>query len=188
VIYNQKRIDRLSDSGRTNTAAVPGIIATSNTKSPILQGNQASNITVNTDYSVKSSPPVNQAATTIVQSFGQQGGITAQNVAITITNGDATFQAVVLFSNDFVTQQKAGKFETQGTFRLISPFTVGALTVFATGGESITFEDMESGSMIGEIQGTVPGAAYQTIHNAAPGLYRFTATSSGQMKFGAAIK
>ena len=53
--YNQKRIDRVLDSSRTNTAALPSVNAPINNQSPFVQGNQASNITVNADYSFKPS-------------------------------------------------------------------------------------------------------------------------------------
>jgi hypothetical protein len=191
--YRQKRIDFLSDAHLKTSATnkvQPEIIAAYNKQSPVVQGNQASNLTVNTDYSVKNSPPITQTATTIVQSFGQQGGITAQTVIVTNSAG-AVFKASVEISIDEQNKPQDGKYITSGTVHLVSPYPVGKLYIIAHGKSIINRPMMDGfsvspkgGGISMQSWGRQDDASYAILLNAF-GDYdlKVTTTNQEQLKF-----
>jgi len=86
--YRQKRIDKLTDllharsSTNNKTIGNASLVLTEGINSPIFS--QSSNV-IKVATSGSNSPEINQTAQTIVQSFNQQGGITATSVVV-ITN------------------------------------------------------------------------------------------------------
>lgn len=145
AFYNQKRIDGLLDSSRTNAAPLPSINASSNNQSPIVLGNQASNITVNADYSSKPSnitqavgsgnsgnvsqlnnspnSPINQNITNVNTGRRLRGSVSEKLIQVLSANPCPITVGVLgtggepeILANDFLVISKSAGCKTLGIF------------------------------------------------------------------------
>jgi archaellum component FlaF (FlaF/FlaG flagellin family) len=130
-------------------------------------------------------PPINQSATTIVQSFGQQGGIIANTVIVT-NNAGAVFKASVVIAIDDWNIPKNGKYVTKGHIHLSSPYPVGMLYIIAYGKsilnrDGIIITPTMSG-MVSESAGINGDMHFAGVQNAY-GDYNLEVTSTNQERF-----